>query len=111
MVDDWQGRGVATALLSVLVQRRPPGVERIVTVVKADNRASIAMLRRLGEVEVADSEAGVARVVVERGRGGPHFRELRSAPPLTLRPRDGVRLFVPPLRSVAPKEVPPVPPV
>jgi urease accessory protein len=27
----------------------------------------------------------IARVVVERGRAGPRFRELRSAPPLTLR--------------------------
>lgn len=46
--DEWQGRGVATALLAELVRERPPGVTRIVTTVAADNRASLAMLARLG---------------------------------------------------------------
>jgi RimJ/RimL family protein N-acetyltransferase len=65
VVDDWHGRGVATALLEVLMRRRPPGVERIVTVVQADNRASVAMLARLGPVEVGDPESGTRRVVVD----------------------------------------------
>ncbi|QIK76099.1 GNAT family N-acetyltransferase [Nocardioides piscis] len=64
VVDAWQGRGVATALLSVLVEHRPPGVERIVTVVRADNHASLAMLRRLGEVKVGAAESGTTQVVV-----------------------------------------------
>lgn len=65
VVDDWQGRGVATALLEVLMRQRPQGVERIVTVIRASNAASLAMLRRLGEVEVMKSEAGTRLVVVE----------------------------------------------
>lgn len=65
VVDDWQGRGVATALLDVLMRQRPPGVQRIVTVIHAGNRASLAMLRRLGEVEVSEPDAGVQLVVVE----------------------------------------------
>lgn len=65
VVDDWQGRGVATALLDVLMRHRPPGVQRIDTVVNAGNRASLAMLRRLGEVEVGPTESGAERVVVE----------------------------------------------
>lgn len=65
VVDDWQGRGVATALLEVLMRQRPKGVERIVTVINADNAASLAMLRRLGDVQVSQPEAGTEDVVVE----------------------------------------------
>ena len=65
VVDDWQGRGVATALLEVLMRQRPKGVERIVTVINAGNAASLAMLRRLGEVEVSQPESGTMHVAVE----------------------------------------------
>ncbi|KGN37635.1 GNAT family N-acetyltransferase [Knoellia aerolata] len=64
VVDDWHGRGVATALLEVLMQHRPRGVSRIVTLVNASNRASLAMLRRLGEIEVSKPESGVQVVTV-----------------------------------------------
>lgn len=64
VVDDWHGRGVATALLEVLMRNRPRGVARIVTLVNASNRASLAMLRRLGEVEVSKPESGVQVVTV-----------------------------------------------
>jgi RimJ/RimL family protein N-acetyltransferase len=63
--DEWQGRGVATTLLEVLVRRRPVGVDRIVTEVLQDNPASLAMLRRLGPVELEDEGNGVFGVVVE----------------------------------------------
>lgn len=65
VLDAWQGQGVATALLSELVRERPAGVVRLVTTVAADNAASLAMLRRLGETTV--SPAGIDRldVVVE----------------------------------------------
>ena len=56
---------MATALLEVLMQHRPPGGERIVTVINASNRASLAMLCRLGDVEVSQPESGVQRVVVQ----------------------------------------------
>lgn len=46
--DEWQGRGIATALLRVLVARRPEGVTRILTLVNEENEASLAMLKRLG---------------------------------------------------------------
>jgi RimJ/RimL family protein N-acetyltransferase len=71
VVDDWQGRGVATALLEVLMRQRPEGVERIDTFINADNAASLAMLRRLGDVQLSEPEAGTQRVVVElTGRPG-----------------------------------------
>ncbi|HEU4335814.1 MAG TPA: GNAT family N-acetyltransferase, partial [Nocardioides sp.] len=63
--DEWQGRGVATTLLEVLVRRRPVGVDRIVTEVLQDNPASLAMLRRLGPVSLEDEGNGVYGVVVE----------------------------------------------
>jgi len=63
--DAWQGRGVATVLLEVLVRRRPAGVGRIVTEVLQDNPASLAMLRRLGAVSLQDEGNGVYGVVVE----------------------------------------------
>jgi RimJ/RimL family protein N-acetyltransferase len=64
VVDDWQGRGVATALLEVLMRQRPKGVERIVTVISAGNAASLAMLRALGEVTVSHAASGTEQVVV-----------------------------------------------
>lgn len=63
--DAWQGRGVASVLLSVLMRRRPAGVHRIVTEVLRDNPASLAMLRRLGPLSLRDGGSGVYSVVVE----------------------------------------------
>jgi RimJ/RimL family protein N-acetyltransferase len=75
VVDAWQGRGVATALLAELVRERPAGVDRIVTTVAADNTASLAMLRRLGETTA--TPAGIDRldVVVELAAPEPLLEE------------------------------------
>jgi RimJ/RimL family protein N-acetyltransferase len=62
VVDEWQGRGVASALLRELARQRPVGVTRIVTTVAADNAASLAMLRRLGETST--TPAGIDRLDV-----------------------------------------------
>ena len=67
--DEWQGRGVATVLLEVLMRRRPAGVHRIVTEVLQDNPASLGMLRRLGAVSLEDEGNGVYGVVVELAPG------------------------------------------
>lgn len=67
-VDDaYQGRGVATALLEDLLRHRPAGVTRIVTVVAADNEASLAMLRRLGPTRTTHEGANLLGVTVELG--------------------------------------------
>lgn len=63
--DDWQGRGVATALLEVLMRNRPAGVDRIVTEVFESNPASLKMLRHLGRATEEDLGLGVCGVVVE----------------------------------------------
>jgi RimJ/RimL family protein N-acetyltransferase len=65
VVDEWQGRGVATALLAELARERPRGVTRVVTTVAADNRASLAMLARMGTMTSTSSEDNRVDVRVE----------------------------------------------
>jgi len=55
-VDDaWRRRGIGTALLDELLRRRPAGVERLITHVAADNRASLALLARAGKARLSPS--------------------------------------------------------
>jgi RimJ/RimL family protein N-acetyltransferase len=63
--DEWQGRGVASALLPALMRHRPEGVERIVTDVTVDNRASVAMLEALGPTEAENTGFGLREVTVD----------------------------------------------
>jgi len=63
--DAWQGRGIATVLLEVLMRGRPAGVDRIVTEVFDDNGASLRMLRHLGHTTVEHLGSGISEVVVD----------------------------------------------
>jgi nucleotide-binding universal stress UspA family protein len=77
VADDWQGRGVATALLAALVARaREEGIERFVAPVLADNPEAVRVLQRLGttvarpagrevelEIELAPDADRTARLV------------------------------------------------
>ena len=65
VMDEWQRRGVANALLAELMRRRPAGVTRIVTTVTADNAASLAMLRHLGSTVAEPAGPNRLDVVVE----------------------------------------------
>ena len=65
VLDEWQGRGVASALLAELMRQRPVGVTRLVTTVTSDNAASLAMLRRLGETTTSPAGENRVDVVVE----------------------------------------------
>ena len=65
VVNDWQGRGAGSALLSALMQQRPAGVTRLRTLVAADNRASLALLAGAGRVSAGPAEGGVLDVTVE----------------------------------------------
>ena len=110
--DAWQGRGVATVLLEVLMRHRPPGVQRIVTEVFNDNPASLGMLRRLGAVTEQDNGFGVYGVVVEprrrpgaydRGGDAPRRPAVAAAagqgtPPRTAHARPGLPLVPRPAR-------------
>jgi RimJ/RimL family protein N-acetyltransferase len=65
VADDWQGRGVGTALAAALIQRRPAAVKRLRTVVEADNRASLALLAGAGRMSHGRAHRGVVDVTVE----------------------------------------------
>lgn len=65
VVDEWQGRGVATALLHQLMRERPAGVTRLETTLAAENDASAAMLRRLGRMTVTGAGSGRLDVRVD----------------------------------------------
>jgi RimJ/RimL family protein N-acetyltransferase len=65
VADEYQGRGVASALLQELLRHRLEGIERIDTMVAGDNPASLAMLRRLGETTVSSEGLNMLRVIVE----------------------------------------------
>jgi RimJ/RimL family protein N-acetyltransferase len=64
VLDSWQGRGVGSALMAAVLDRRPPDVSRLRTTVAADNRASLAMLRRVGPTSAHRDGGGVVTVEV-----------------------------------------------
>jgi len=63
--EEWQGRGVASALLAALSQARPQGIRQNVTTVAADNTRALALLRRMGAMKVNETVPGVLDVVVD----------------------------------------------
>ncbi len=65
VVDDWQGRGAGTALVSALLARRPAAVTRLRTLVAAGNRASLALLAGAGRASSGLPEQGVLDVTVD----------------------------------------------
>jgi GNAT superfamily N-acetyltransferase len=77
-LDEWQGRGVASALVAELVRRRPVGVTQIVTTIAADNAPSLALVHQLGRLTTTTVDANRLDVVVDlepevsqAGEGGP----------------------------------------
>ncbi len=65
-VDDaWQGRGLATAMLPILLAHRPEGVVQLRTQVDRDNAASLAMLRRLGVMREVGFDAGIVDLEIQ----------------------------------------------
>ena len=67
IVDDWQGRGVGTALLRRLADRaREEGIATFTATCLASNRAILALFRRLGETSVVGAPtAGTVDVRVQ----------------------------------------------
>lgn len=64
VADDWQGRGVGSALARALVTHRPVGVTRLVTLVAAGNTASFAIQAHLGTVTRTPAGSGVYEVTI-----------------------------------------------
>jgi RimJ/RimL family protein N-acetyltransferase len=72
VVDEWQGRGLGTELLTRLVERaREEGVTRFTALVDAGNESMQNLLRDLGgDLRVAESGAGVIDYELRPARGG-----------------------------------------
>ena len=73
VVDDWQGRGLGTALTSLLAERAlEEGIDRFTALLLAENSDMMDLLESLGQVEVAKRGAGTLTVEVplEAGRSG-----------------------------------------
>lgn len=58
-------RCCTAALLEALIRRRPEGIRQILTRVAADNPASLALLRPLGDLTVRPAADGCLDVVVD----------------------------------------------
>jgi GNAT superfamily N-acetyltransferase len=97
VVDDWQGRGVATALLEALVLRaREAGITHFVALVLSENREAIELFRSLapGRAEPRRSASGHMELLIdisgtdERRMPATLGRALRAAArgPLTINP-------------------------
>ena len=65
VADEWQGRGVGTALAEALIQRRPPEVTRLRADVEAENLASLALLTRAGRMSSGVPRRGIVDVTVD----------------------------------------------
>jgi GNAT superfamily N-acetyltransferase len=66
VVDDWQGRGVATALLTLLSGRaHTEGIRRFTSLVLAENHEMLEVLEGLSPVRVIDRETGTVEVESE----------------------------------------------
>ncbi len=81
VADDWQGRGLGTALLRRLVVRaREEGVERFVASLFVENRDMLEVFRRVGEVSVTRTDGTAREIEVELPVDGePLGRVLKAA--------------------------------
>jgi uncharacterized OsmC-like protein/GNAT superfamily N-acetyltransferase len=66
VIDEWQGRGVGTRLLSALADRaRAEGISSFSAYVLADNELMLNLLHEIGNPRVVRSELGTVELVVD----------------------------------------------
>jgi GNAT superfamily N-acetyltransferase len=72
VVDDWQGRGVASELLTALVRRaREEGITHFLALVLGENRNALELFQNMARNEVRPrSRDGHLELVIELPRGG-----------------------------------------
>jgi RimJ/RimL family protein N-acetyltransferase len=95
VVDDWQGRGLGTALLErVSARARQAGIQRFTALVAADNAAMIELLRGIGAGIHAHVSSGALEYEIElepAGMGEKLRTALRAAAAGRLAPPARVR--------------------
>lgn len=101
VVDDWQGKGVGTALMNLLADRaRSEGIRRFTALMLAHNTDMLDLLRRLAPVRVVHREQGTIEVearLPECGLGTPLRQLLRrsAAGQIEAHPSHNARLRAP----------------
>ncbi len=71
VVDDWQGRGLGTALCTLLAERaRQEGVRRFVSLLLATNEQMLDVLAALGPARITSRSSGTVEVEVEVPEAG-----------------------------------------
>ena len=71
VVDDWQGRGLGTALMEALAeQARERGVRTYTATVDADNTPMVEILERVGAARTGPVEAGAVQYAIELPAAG-----------------------------------------
>lgn len=71
VVDEWQGRGVGTELLSRLADRaRREGVRRFTALLLATNKDMLDLFATLGTVRVVEQAAGTVEIEIALPRSG-----------------------------------------
>jgi len=71
VVDEWQGLGVGTRLVSELADRaREEGITSFSAFVLADNEIMLNLLHELGHVQVVHTELGTVELVVDLSESG-----------------------------------------
>jgi GNAT superfamily N-acetyltransferase len=79
VIDEWQGRGVATALLTRLVERaRAEGIDVFTATILADNRDAIGLMRQLGDPHTVGTPSSTIDLEMDLPRRGLGTR-LRAA--------------------------------
>ena len=72
VVDDWQGKGVGTALLErIAVRARQEGVARFTGLMLATNRDILDLMRRLGPAKVVRRDGATIQVETELAETAP----------------------------------------
>jgi GNAT superfamily N-acetyltransferase len=65
VIDDWQGRGLGTALCNLLAERaREEGIGRFTALILATNREMLDVLASLGPATVISRDAGTVEIEV-----------------------------------------------
>jgi GNAT superfamily N-acetyltransferase len=71
VIDDWQGKGLGTALCNLLAERaREEGIRRFTALILATNREMLDVLASLGPAEVISRDAGTIEVAVDIPEAG-----------------------------------------